>query len=137
MKKYFSLTFSAVAVVSLSLAAAERADLPVVLVPPLQVTAPDSLPKLPPLSGITVFPNKSTGTFTLEFSQELEESAVVKVTNAKKKVVYTNSLAPQPSNFSKTLDMGKLASGTYLVEVKMANMTYWKELKISGKNRKK
>lgn len=94
----------------------------------------DSVPNLPPLSGITVLPDEAKGTFTLEFSQELEEPAIVKVTNAKKKVVYTNSLAPQAFASVKHLDMGKLSNGSYLVEVKTSTTTYWKKLEVSSKS---
>jgi hypothetical protein len=96
------------------------------------VSGQDSVPALPPLSGITVLPNQATGRYTLEFSQELEEPATVKVTNAKKKVVYANSLAPQAFASVKHLDVGKLSNGSYLVEVKTSNTTYWKKLDVSN-----
>jgi hypothetical protein len=97
----------------------------------------DSLQPLPPLSGIDLIPNRSTGTFTLELSQELEEPATVKMSNAKKKVVYTSSLAPQGNESVKHLDVGKLSAGVYLVEVKTSNTTYWKKVRVAHQKRSK
>lgn len=97
-------------------------------VPALITAGPDSLP---PLSGIDLVPNGKTGTFSLELSQELEETATVRMTNARKKVVYTNSLAPQKGDSAKLMEVGKLPAGVYLVEVKTSNTTYWKKVRVA------
>jgi hypothetical protein len=137
MKMVRKLSFSIAAMAGLSSVLSPQAEAFVISSASMIIAQPDSVPKLPPLSGISVFPNNSTGTYTLHFSQELKEAASLKVTNAKKKIVYTNKLGPQPSNTITAFEVGKLYKGIYLVEVKTSNTTYWKELKITGKALKK
>ena len=81
------------------------------------------------LSGINLR-SASKGTFQLDFSQELDENAILEIKNKAGKVVFTKplQLADNRSNWS--YNVGKLLPDTYLVEVKTSDTTYWTKFRI-------
>ena len=82
------------------------------------------------LSGIMLQPNRRTGTFTLKFDQQLTEPGKLEVKNSAGKVFYSGILEASKAFISRTLDIGKLYPGLYLIEVKTADTTFWKQVRV-------
>ena len=82
------------------------------------------------LSGIVVQPNKNTGTFLLKFDQLLTETGILQVKNTAGKVLYASTLLPASERSTHTMDIGRLNPGVYSIEVKTAETTFWKKVRI-------
>ncbi len=82
------------------------------------------------LSGITLQSNRRTGTFTLKFDQQLTEPGKLEVKNSAGKVFYSGVLEASKALITRTLDIGKLYPGLYLIEVKTADTTFWKKVRV-------
>lgn len=82
------------------------------------------------LSGITLQPNRRTGTFTLKFDQQLTAPGKLEVKNSAGKVFYSGILEASKELITRTLDIGKLYPGLYLIEVKTAGTTFWKKVRV-------
>ena len=98
-------------------------------------TNPDPRPKYnfheaTTLSGITLQPDKSTGNVTLRFDQPLNETGTLSVKNTAGKVLYSNLLQPEKERVTHTMNIGKLTPGLYSIEVKTAQTTFWKKIRV-------
>ena len=82
------------------------------------------------LSGINLFPDKKTGNFRLRFSKNLKDSANLELKNDAGQVLFAKALSASESYTGKPMEIGQLESGIYLIEVKSANTTYWKKVRI-------
>ncbi|MCR5887374.1 T9SS type A sorting domain-containing protein [Hymenobacter sp. J193] len=81
------------------------------------------------LSGIDVYPNSSTNTILLSFTQQFTVPGTLVMTNYKNEPIYTTALDPQ-TNTGQPVDLGRIPAGTYLVEAKTGNYVYWKKVRI-------
>ncbi|KAA9332769.1 T9SS type A sorting domain-containing protein [Adhaeribacter soli] len=91
---------------------------------------PEKEDRVESLSGINLFPNRKTQSFNFRFTQPLKDTANVELKNASGKVIYTQALLPEEMPMAKPVDLGKLSNGIYLIEVRSANTTYWKKVKV-------
>jgi hypothetical protein len=90
------------------------------------------------LSGIDLFPNQKQGTFQLRFTQQLKfetdtnETATLLLTDAAGNVIYSDIFNPMVNVPGRPVDVGKLANGIYLIEVKTNETTFWKKVKVNN-----
>lgn len=82
------------------------------------------------LSGIYLKPGKKGG-FVLDFSQQLDENALLQVKDSAGKLVYQKPVTVETKRNAWRYQLGKLKPDTYLVEVKTSDTTYWTRFKIS------
>ncbi|MFB9863589.1 T9SS type A sorting domain-containing protein [Rufibacter immobilis] len=83
------------------------------------------------LSGIDLFPEKKNADiFLLSFQQDMTEDGVLEFTNASGKVLYTKPVPAGDHTLAPPVNIGKLKSGIYLVEVKTPTTVYWKKVRI-------
>lgn len=94
------------------------------------VTTPEKEDRVESLSGINLFPNRKTQSFQFRFTQPLKDTANVALKNASGKTIYAQALLPEQMPMAKPVDIGKLSNGIYLIEVKSANTTYWKKVRV-------
>jgi hypothetical protein len=85
--------------------------------------------KLETLSGINLQPIEK-GNFKLDFSQELEEDALLSITDSQGKVVFKKPLKATDNKSAWSYNVGKLRPSTYLIEVKTSDTTYWTKFKV-------
>ncbi len=81
------------------------------------------------LSGINLTPTRH-GTYQLDFSQELEEDAMLQVKNTAGKVVFQKPVRKEANRSSWRYQLGRLRADTYLIEVKTSDTTYWTKFKV-------
>ncbi|GAB3818241.1 hypothetical protein [Pontibacter rugosus] len=81
------------------------------------------------LSGIHLRPSKK-GNYQLDFTQPLEENALLNITNTAGKLVYQKPVTIKGKRNSWRYQLGKLKPDTYLVEVKTSDTTYWTKFKV-------
>ncbi|OKL40579.1 hypothetical protein [Pontibacter flavimaris] len=93
------------------------------------VKADDSTARKETLSGINMTPS-GKGTFQLDFSQALDENAVLEVKNSVGKMVYQKPVSVENNRSAWRYQLGKLKPDTYLIEVKTSDTTYWTKFKI-------
>lgn len=82
------------------------------------------------LSGINLFPDRKTGNFRIRFTQNLKDSANLELKNDTGQILFAKALSASESYTGKPMEIGQLESGIYLIEVKSANTTYWKKVRI-------
>ncbi|ALI98454.1 T9SS type A sorting domain-containing protein [Rufibacter tibetensis] len=83
------------------------------------------------LSGIDLFPQDKKGdVFLLSFQQDLPEAGVLELTNYAGKVLFTKPIPAGDHTLAAPINIGKLGTGTYLVEVKTSNTVYWKKMRV-------
>ncbi|MDX5347990.1 MAG: T9SS type A sorting domain-containing protein [Hymenobacteraceae bacterium] len=83
------------------------------------------------LSGIELFQNSKDKAFYISYSKPVTESGELVVTDQAGKIIYNQELKPGSSHVAKSYKVGNLPGGIYTIEVKTANKTYWKKIKIS------
>ncbi|WP_299754764.1 T9SS type A sorting domain-containing protein [uncultured Pontibacter sp.] len=81
------------------------------------------------LSGIYMTPTKK-GTFQLDFSQQLNENALLQVKDSAGKLVYQKPVNVETKRNAWRYQLGKLKPDTYLVEVRTSDTTYWTKFKV-------
>ncbi|WP_276496348.1 hypothetical protein [Pontibacter litorisediminis] len=81
------------------------------------------------LSGIHMKP-ASKGTFQLDFSQELDENAMLQVKNSAGKLVHQKPVNVESNRSAWRYNLGRLKPDTYLIEVKTSDTTYWTKFKV-------
>ncbi|AKD05123.1 hypothetical protein POKO110462_21335 [Pontibacter korlensis] len=94
------------------------------------VIAEDGDTHIETLSGIHMRPT-SKGTFQLDFSQELDENAMLEIKNSAGKLVYQKPVSIEGNRTAWRYQLGKLKPDTYLIEVKTSDTTYWTKFKVS------
>lgn len=94
-----------------------------------KVTADDSK-RVESLSGINLFPDRKTGNFRIRFTQNLKDSANLELKDDAGQILFAKALSASESYTGKPMEIGPLNSGIYLIEVKSANTTYWKKVRI-------
>ncbi|WP_227006190.1 T9SS type A sorting domain-containing protein [Rufibacter latericius] len=83
------------------------------------------------LSGIDLFPQDKKGeVFLLSFQQDMPEAGVLELKNYAGKVLYTQPIPAGDQTLAAPINIGKLGTGTYLVEVKTSNTVYWKKMRV-------
>ncbi|MCX2740352.1 hypothetical protein [Pontibacter anaerobius] len=93
------------------------------------VSAEDSRVSKETLSGIHMTTTKK-GTFQLDFSQKLDENALLEVKDSAGKLVYQKPVSVKGNRSAWRYQLGKLKPDTYLIEVKTSDTTYWTKFKI-------
>ncbi|MCC9135225.1 T9SS type A sorting domain-containing protein [Pontibacter silvestris] len=83
------------------------------------------------LSGINLYPTKE-GNYNLHFEQNLNEDAVLEISNTKGRVVYQKPLKVRNKRKSWHYDIGKIKPDTYLVTVRTSDTTYWSRFRVSN-----
>lgn len=81
------------------------------------------------LSGIHLYPT-GKGTYGLDFSQKLDENAVLSISNSSKKVVFQRPVRIAEGDSTWHYKLGKLKPDTYQIEVKTSDTTYWTKFKV-------
>lgn len=83
------------------------------------------------LSGIDLYPLKKTeNVFMLSFQQEMAEEGVLRFSNAQGKLLFSKPVSAGDHTLDRPINLGKLSSGIYLVEVKTPTTVYWKKLRV-------
>ncbi|GGK62493.1 hypothetical protein GCM10011405_08250 [Rufibacter glacialis] len=83
------------------------------------------------LSGIDLFPqDPKADVFLLSFQQDMTENGVLELTNYAGKVLYTKPVPAGDHTLAPPMNIGKLRTGTYLVEVKTPTTVYWKKMRV-------
>jgi hypothetical protein len=82
------------------------------------------------LSGIDLQADKKTKTFTLKFDQHLSETGILEIKNTANQILFTRVLAANAEPLTRTYEVGQLRPGIYSIEVKTADTTFWKKVKI-------
>lgn len=95
-----------------------------------KVISPDDSKRVESLSGINLFPDRKTGNFRIRFTQNLKDSANLELKNDAGQVLFAKALSASESYTGKPMEIGSLNAGIYLIEVKSANTTYWKKVRI-------
>lgn len=85
--------------------------------------------KVETLSGINMKPT-GKGAFQLDFSQPLDENALLEIKNSAGKIVYQKPVSVEENRSSWRYQLGKLKPDTYLIEVKTSDTTYWTKFKV-------
>ncbi|TPE46331.1 T9SS type A sorting domain-containing protein [Pontibacter mangrovi] len=81
------------------------------------------------LSGINMKP-AAKGTFQLDFSQQLDENALLEVKDSTGKLVYQKPVSIAHNRSAWRYNLGRLKPDTYLIEVKTSDTTYWTKFKV-------
>jgi PKD repeat protein len=80
---------------------------------------------------ITVYPNPSTGLFTLNLSNTAATKAQISISNILGEVVFNSQEQINNNAFTKEMDMQHLANGAYFMKVSVGNKTFSSKLIIS------
>ena len=67
------------------------------------------------LSSISIYPNPSTGLFTIDFKRVKENNSNISIVNSIGNVVFSEELII--GEFSKQIDLSNLSKGIYLIEL--------------------
>jgi hypothetical protein len=81
-------------------------------------------------NSISVYPNPSNGTFSLSIALPGTSDMTIEVIDLAGKVVYSRSANNVTGNIQQTLDLGALAKGTYMLNVKVADKPNYKRIVI-------
>ncbi len=83
------------------------------------------------LSGIDLIPNRTTGLFGVRINHRISKPATFRLIDAKtSRIIRTDLLDPSP-NATRALQVGRLASGEYKMEIVMTDTIYWKTVRVS------
>jgi len=70
---------------------------------------------------LSVFPNPSSGLFTLAFNTKNTDNYIVKITNTLGQTVYEETLTNFSGNYYKKMDMEKNGKGVYILSISNSN----------------
>jgi hypothetical protein len=79
---------------------------------------------------IVIYPNPNTGAFTLSFTAQQGGEAEINVLNILGKTVYTEKCFIAQDNYAKKINLGKITSGIYILQVKVGGKIYNYKLQI-------
>jgi len=79
---------------------------------------------------INIYPNLSTGTFTVKFTALKGNEAEIKVLNVIGETVYYKKAGITQEHELKEIDLGKITTGIYIVQVKVGEKQFYKKLMI-------
>jgi hypothetical protein len=79
---------------------------------------------------IVIYPNPNTGAFTLSFTAQQGGEAEINVLNILGKTVYTEKCFIAQDNYAKEINLGKITSGIYILQVKVGGKIYNYKLQI-------
>lgn len=66
---------------------------------------------------IFLSPNPTNGSFTMSFSQQIQQDVTIKITDLLGRVIYTEKINKLHGNYSKTFDFSLLGEGMYTISV--------------------
>jgi hypothetical protein len=81
-------------------------------------------------AAISLFPNPSTGSFTLEFKAIQAQKANLTVVDLTGKVIFTQSLSDLNNGSQQNIELGEVASGVYIVQVQTEKGVYQQKITI-------
>ncbi|AFM04504.1 hypothetical protein Fleli_2122 [Bernardetia litoralis DSM 6794] len=81
-------------------------------------------------AAISLFPNPSTGSFTLEFKAIQAQKANLTVVDLTGKVILTQSISDLNNGSQQNIELGKVASGVYIVQVQTEKGVYQQKITI-------
>jgi hypothetical protein len=81
---------------------------------------------------IVIYPNPNKGAFTLSFTAQQGGEAKINVLNILGKTVYTEKCFIAQDNYAKKINLGKITSGIYILQVKVGEKIYNYELEIKN-----
>jgi hypothetical protein len=81
-------------------------------------------------SSISLFPNPSTGSFTLEFKAIQAQKANLTVVDLTGKVILTQSLSDLNNGSKQNIELGGVSSGVYIVQVQTEKGVYQQKITI-------
>ena len=80
----------------------------------------------PILSSISIYPNPSTGLFTVEFKRVKENNSNISIVNSIGNVVFSEELII--GEFSKQIDLSNFSKGIYFLELQTEREVYKKKI---------
>ena len=129
MKIKQTYTLGLAATLTSTFALAQNTALPSQQQEHILVSAESGNPVSETLSRINLTPTKH-GTYQLDFSQQLDESAMLEITDTAGKLIYKKPVAVDGKRNTWRYQLGKLKPDTYLIEVKTSDTTYWTKFKV-------
>jgi len=66
---------------------------------------------------LRIYPNPSTGVFTLEFSEAMNQPALLKVFNMLGEEVFVEWMAPANGNSQRRIDLSDMGFGLYVIQL--------------------
>jgi hypothetical protein len=98
---------------------------------PAQPAAPGGPVVTESLSGIDLIPNRKTGQFGVRINHRINKPATFRLIDTQtSRILRTDLLEPSPYP-TRALQVGRLASGEYKMEVVLTDTVYWKTVKVS------
>lgn len=96
----------------------------------LKTTPLDVSPINNPSANLLIYPNPSNGEITLEIEQKGENDIKIEIFNITGQLVYTETIKKQPGIVKKELNIGNLAKGLYVVNIRSGEATSSKKIII-------
>jgi hypothetical protein len=97
---------------------------------PLAVSGPVSAESL---SGLDLVPNRRNGTFGIRINHRISQPATLRLLDVQtSRYVKTELLEPSAAR-TRAVQVGRLASGEYKMEVVLPDTVYWKTVRVSRK----
>jgi hypothetical protein len=79
-------------------------------------------------SGIAVFPNPNTGTFTLQINDANSSPLQYKISNALGQIIYQESVLSYKGLFSKEINLNEETNGVYFMEITLGDARYYRKV---------
>lgn len=81
-------------------------------------------------AAISLFPNPSTGSFTLEFKAIQAQKANLTIVDLTGKIILTQSLSDLNNGSQQNIELGNISSGVYIVQVQTEKGVYQQKITI-------
>ncbi len=83
------------------------------------------------LSGLDLVPNRRTGTFGIRVNHRLTQPATLRLIDMQtSRYIKNELLEPSPAR-TRAVQVGRLASGEYKMEIVLPDTVYWKTVRVS------
>ncbi len=83
------------------------------------------------LSGLDLIPNRATGTFGIRINHRISQPATLRLIDVKSSRYIKTELLQPSGAASRAVQIGKLASGEYKMEVVLPDTVYWKTVRVA------